>query len=769
MKTSPLASEHWLPVAGFETLFETTSSGVYRWTATKRVASRGEILSAMKGRITTVLPNGACHFRAGRGIYLLTPGEGSMKIIFLDLESYCEVPITHGTHAYAEKAKVMLVAYAGEEGPVRVLDLTARDENDAIAAELHSLTQVLMNPDTTIVMHNGGMFDRTVLRHALGIDLPIERIHDTMVRALAHGLPGSLGVLCEVFKLSEEQAKDKRGKELINLFCKPRPVSSKIRRASRETHPKEWAEFIDYAKSDIISMRVLYEKLPRWNYQGKELALWHLDQKINDRGFQVDLELAKGAVRAVDKAQAVLSKRTKELTSGEVSNATQRDAMLAHILNAYGVALPDLTSSTLDRRVQDPDLPWALRELLAVRAQASTSSTSKYKALLNAVSSDGRMRGTLQFCGASRTGRWAGRTFQPQNLPRPTLKQEEIDHGIEALKLDCADLITSNVMALTSACIRGCIVAPAGRKLVVSDLSNIEGRDAAWLAGEHWKLDAFRSFDAKTGHDLYKLAYAKSFGVNPGDVTKDQRQVGKVQELALQYEGGVGAFLTFAALYRIDLDKLADDAWDAIPSRILTEASSFWDWAVKNRKTLGLSQRAFVTCDSLKRMWRAAHPAISSYWKELEHAAIQAVQSPGVSFPCRKLTLRRDGAWLRMILPSGRAVCYASPKVEDGKLSYAGVDQYSRKWGRLKTYGGKIFENACQAVARDVMTENMPHIEKTGYDLLLTVHDELITEAPDTAEFSVARMNALLATPPPWAPDIPLAAGGFEGYRYRKD
>lgn len=704
-----------------------------------------------------------------------------MTILYCDTETYSEVPIGNGTHAYAEGAEVMLFAYGFDDGEVKVWDVT---EDDIMPDDL---AEALADPSILTVWHNGGMFDRTVLRHALGIDLPIERVHDTMVRALAHGLPGALGHLGEIFKIPEDQAKSKRGKELINLFCKPRPKSMKLRRASRETHPKEWQEFIDYAKTDITAMRVLYKCLPEWNYKGKELALWHLDQKINNRGFLVDTELAESAVAAIGAAQSTLAARAEELTLGDVTKATQRDALLKHVLAAYGVELPDLTAATLERRIADPDLPWALRELLAIRIQASTSSTSKYKTLLKAVSKDGRMRGTLQFCGASRTGRWAGRTFQPQNLPRVVpgpiakhynlkpkeltddLKHLYVSDGIEALKAGCADLYTDNVMALTSACIRGCIVAPMGRKLVVSDLSNIEGRDAAWLAGEEWKLDAFRAFDAKTGHDLYKLAYAKSFGIDPDDVTKDQRQVGKVQELALQYEGGVGAFLTFALVYRIDLNKLAEDAWDAIPQNIKSEANSFWGWAVKRRATLGLEQKAFVVCDSLKRMWREAHPAISSYWKEMEHTAIRAITNPGVTFPCRKVKFRRDGAWLRMILPSGRALCYASPKVEDGKISYLGVNQYTRKWQRLKTYGGKLFENACQAVARDVMTDNMPAIDEAGYSILLTVHDELITEAPDTADFDDKKLSRMLATPPAWAQDIPLAAGGFTDYRYKKD
>jgi DNA polymerase len=361
--------------------------------------------------------------------------------------------------------------------------------------------------------------------------------------------------------------------------------------------------------------------------------------------------------------------------------------------------------------------------------------------------------------------------MQLQNLPRPSLKQEIIDAGIEALKASCADLITDNVMELTSSAIRGCIIAPPGKKLVVADLSNIEGRDQSWLAGEAWKLKAFRAYDNGTGHDLYKLAYAKSFGIRPEDVTKDQRQVGKVQELALGYEGGVGAFLTFAAAYGIDLEAMGQQAYDAIPQDILREAEGMLKWTKKQRRsTFGLSDQAWIVCESFKRSWRAAHPAISSMWGELADTVRLAIRKPGVTYPCRMLKVRRDGSWLRIGLPSGRCLCYPSPAVDDGgQISYMGNNQYTRKWSRLKTYGGKLFENVCQAVARDVLTHNMALIEQAGYKIVLTVHDEVICESPDSDEFNDAHLSGLLANNPPWALDMPLAAAGFETYRYRKD
>lgn len=706
----------------------------------------------------------------------------SETILWGDLETYCEIPINNGTHAYAEGVEVMLFAWAIGDEPVSVWDLTA---GEPIPGRLR---KAITDPDTILFFHNSH-FDRTVLRHAMPELAPdVTRWRDTMVQALAHSLPGALGALCEVLGVPQDKAKDKEGKALIQLFCKPRPKNSKLRRATSKTHPEEWRRFVAYAGLDIEAMREVHKRLPKWNYKGAELALWHRDQQINDRGVCMDVQLAQAAIEAVDQEQKRLAKRTQVMTDGEVQAATQRDALIKHIVESYGVELPDMQRSTLERRIADPDLPSAVKELLAIRLQASTTSTSKYKSLMKGVSRDGRLRGTLQFCGASRTGRWAGRLFQPQNLPRPSLEQERIDEGIEALKSGCADLLFDNIMELTSSALRGCIMAPEGKKLVVSDLSNIEGRKLAWLAGEQWKLDAFRDYDTlildqngapiwdaaakdfkRRGPDLYKLAYARAFNISPDDVDKYQRQIGKVMELGLGFGGGVAAFLTFALVYGLDLDELANAALPNIPRDVIREAKSWYDESVKRKATYGLSERVFIACDSLKRLWRRAHPATCDFWYELERTVRTAIATPQKTLYCGYLKIRRDGAWLRIQLPSGRALCYPSPSIEKGNITYQGVNSYSRKWQRLKTYGGKLVENVTQAAARDVLAGNMPLIEDAGYSIVLTVHDEVITEAPDTDDFNDKALSALLSTNPEWAPDIPLNAGGFEAYHYRKE
>ena len=646
------------------------------------------------------------------------------RTLYLDLETYCETPLKNGLHIYAEQVEVMVAAYAFDEGPVRTTEFPSGP-----------LLQGLIDEADVIVIQNSA-FDRTVLRHALGVIAPPEKIEDTMVQALAHSLPGSLDKLCAVLGVPLDLSKDKAGKALIQLFCKPRPAKSAIRRATKATHPIEWQRFLDYAGSDILAMRAAHKKLPRWNYPGnaRERALWVLDQKINDRGVAIDVDLAAKAVLAVGRAQELLKLRTQALTNGEVESASKRDQMLKFILAEYGVELPDFTKATLERRIEDPDLPEPLKELLRVRLMTATTATAKFKTLIKAVSSDARLRGTLQFCGASRTGRWAGRLFQPQNLPRTPKKwKKRIEEVVAAIKADCADLVLDgdDIMAAVSAVIRGALVAGDDHKIVASDLSNIEGRTLAWLAGEQWKLDAFAD-----GTDLYMLGYSRSFGIPLEVVQADEeaggtmRLIGKVQELALGYQGAVGAFAKMAAGYGVDLPE----------ARIL----------------------------EIVKGWRKANAKIVALWYALEEAAIRAVCSPGTRIECGKLVLQRDGTWLRIRLPSGRVLCYPGVQMVNGKLTYMGVCQYSRQWKRLVTYGGKLVENVTQATARDVMACNMPLVEAAGYSTVLSVHDELVCETPDDARFTSSHLSALLSTNPPWSVGLPLAAEGYEARRYRK-
>lgn len=691
-----------------------------------------------------------------------------MNTLWYDSETFSATPIKNGTYKYAENARIDIVSYAIDDGPVNVIDFTLDDPHD-----VWMLQDLLANAGT-IIAHNA-MFDRSVLRLGnLKIDIPIAKWRCSMVKALLHGLPGGLDKLCAILNVPQDLAKHKEGKALMMLFCKPLGKNRKLDVADRTTHPAEWARYLDYAKNDISAMREVWKRLPKWNYSednagALERGLWHLDQKINDRGVPVDVPLVQAAIRATDDEQARLKEQVENHTDGYVHAATQRDKMLDFIFAEYGVAPQDLTKSSVAKLLEE-DLDPMLRELLLIRQQASRSSTAKYAAFARGVNADDRLRGMLQFSGAARTRRDAGRTVQLQNLAsRGLLKQNEIELGIEALMAGAEALVFDDVMQLTASTIRSVIAPKPGRKLVVADLANIEGRGLAWLAGEEWKLQAFRDYDEGRGPDLYKMAYAKSFGVSPDEVDAFGRQIGKTQELALGYAGGIGAFLTFSLAFGIDLDEMADLAWPALPQDVIEEAEDFIEWQAGQGRLYPISHRATVVCEVFKRLWRHAHPMTVRLWAELKDGFITATRHPSTTFRYRGLKFRRDGAWLRVQLPSGRALCYPHPEVDDsGQCSYMGVHQFTRKWTRIKTHGGKLAENAVQSLSRDVMFDRLQPIEAAGYPLIMRVHDEVITETPDEDTYNVDGLCQLLAIAPDWADGFPLAAAGFEGYRYRK-
>lgn len=671
-----------------------------------------------------------------------------MSTLWLDLETYSDIPIKNGAHKYAEAAEVLLVAFAWDDEPVVVWDCT-EGVWDTFARGL----QKAVDQADRVVIHNSA-FDRTVLRHC-GVNIPVEKIDDTMITALAHSLPGSLGQLCDVLGVPQDKSKDKAGRRYIQLFTKPCPRNWKIRRATRETHPDEWNAFIEYARLDVDAMRNIHRRLPHWNNTHGERHLWELDQRVNDRGVAVDLDFAQCAIGAFSRATRSLAARAAALTGGVVSSTTQRQKFIDYLRDVRGFEADDLTKGTVEGLLKG-ELDPKVRELLEIRQQAAATSPAKYKVLIEATSSDGRLRGTIQFCGAARTGRDAGRIFQPQNLPRsPDWFDGEVQEAtIEAFKHDCEDIIYDNVSERCAFAVRGTLLAAPGKKLVIADLSNIEGRVLAWLAGEDWKIEAFKEYDKGVGPDLYKVTAGRILNKDPFEVTKTERQnQGKVPELAGGYGGGLGA-------YR----KMGGDTFNAMDD-----------------ETIG----------GIVQAWRAAHPATKRLWYDVEGAVRSAVRanretaytthSPlsvvtGPSCEVRGL-LRVDTAkgpddvdYVRIRLPSGRYLCYRNMHInEDGQLVYEGINQYTRKWELLETYYGKLVENIVQAIARDVFMSGMRKAEEAGYAVVLRVHDELVCEVPDDPSYTHEGLAEMMSTNPSWSVGLPLAAAGFESYRYRKE
>ena len=656
----------------------------------------------------------------------------AVTTLWLDLETYSTIPIKHGVHKYAEAVEVLLVAVASDDTAVDVWDCAQ------VPFDWRERLQSYIDHADKVVIHNSN-FDRTVLRHC-GVEIPVEKIDDTMITALAHSLPGSLGQLCDVLGVPQDKSKDKAGRRYIQLFTKPCPKNWKIRRATKETHPDEWEGFVEYARLDVAAMRHIYGRLPRWNDTHGERHLWQLDQRVNDRGVAIDLELAQSAIRAFQRATGALAARAAALTDGQVSSATQRQRFIDYLREVRGFEAEDMTKGTVEGLLKG-ELDPKVRELLEIRQQAAATSPAKYKVLIDATSRDGRLRGTIQFCGAARTGRDAGRIFQPQNLPRtPDWFDEDVQEAtIAAFKHDCEDIIYDNVSERCAFAVRGSLVAAPGKKFVIADLSNIEGRVLAWLANEQWKIEAFKLYDRGEGPDLYKVTAGRILGKDPYDITKTERQnQGKVPELAGGYGGGLGA-------YR----KMGGDTFNAMDDEAI---------------------------DEIVQAWRKAHPATKKLWYDVEGAVRCAVREPTDSFEVRGL-LRIDTAtgpdnvsYVRIRLPSGRYLCYRSMHInEDGQLVYEGINQYTRKWELLETYYGKLVENIVQAISRDVFMTGMRKAEEADYAVVLRVHDELVCEVPDEPRFTHEALAGFMADNPSWAVGLPLSAAGFSTLRYRKE
>lgn len=757
--------------------------------------------------------------------------------LFLDTETFSGVDLKKvGAYAYAEHptTEIMICTYAIDEGRVQTWDCT---ESPTMPRELRKALRQVSRKKAKIVMANGLLFDRLVIREKWGIDLPVCQIEDTMIMAFRHALPGSLDMQCQVLGVDAEHAKDKAGKALIKRFCKPTPKTYKIRRYTRETHPEEWAKFLRYAALDIIAMREVYWRIPDWGNTPKEDEILLIDQLINDRGFYVDVDLARAAIKAVQAHKEELKEEAWERFGGKL---TGNDFLPALRDLAPAFTIHNAQKSTLNDLLEDPDFPDEGKALIEMRLGASSTASTKYNPLVNGLSSDGRRRGCLQYGGAKRTLRWAGKGFQPQNLARGEysddhegkIKRREgesdisfwvrshmLTNGINSLLRGTAHW-AYDISKLTASTVRGCIIPAKGKKFVVADYSNVEGRGLAWIAGEKTALMVF-----KAGRDIYCETAGKMFGLDPDYIKanrKDLRQIGKACELGLGYGGGVAAFLQFAKNLGLDLYTMADVMKGTFPDHIWAAAKRGYEYARINeakrppkpgkkdeRPTYILPKNVWLTCDAIKRMWREAHPKTVAFWAELEDAVLCAISNPGKAYwaganvrPDGRKALKivrtkakhdptfdeeRDdpdaaGWWLKIELPSGRIMSYpgialsvtteidedTGKKRTSTRIKYQGENQTTRQWGFQYTYGGKLTENIVQALCRDILAWSMPGVEAAGYEIVLSVHDELITEVPDTDDYTTEELCALMCDLPIWAKGFPLAAEGDIMYRYRK-
>lgn len=702
-----------------------------------------------------------------------------MNFLWLDRETWNEQDLkVVGTYQYAASAEDLILSYALNDGPVQAWDVT----DDPLCPE--DLYHALQTFDE-VWAHNA-QFDRAVHQGRHQRHLPqveIERWRCSMSLALSHALPASLSALCEVLNVPEDMSKLKEGKKLVKMFTQPTPANQKVRRHTRHTKPDEWARFVAYAVNDISAMRECVRRTPKINWDEACVEEYLVDQRCNQRGFAVDRDLVEAAVVSSIKEAKRLRERFLELTQG-ACGPTQREQFRLLLNKRYGLALDDTTSDTftqLIKRQKDTLDPDAV-ELMQLSMSANKTSTAKYAALSPCIMDDERFRGALQFAGAGRTRRWAGRVFQAHNLPSRGLpKAELVQEFIDAIKNDTHDLLFTDTMKLASAALRGVVVAPPGKKLIVADLANIEGRKLAWFAGENWKLEAFRAYDAGTGPDLYNVTAVSIIGGDPWKVDKTDRNVfGKVPDLASGYQGGVAGYQKFAHSYGVRMADHLITMQKNLPAWMVEKArANFKRYGFEQAEDLEISIDEWIASEACKIAWRSRHPATEKLWYNLQDAFKQAIRQPGEIFRVgNKLRMRvvkyKGNRWLLIALPSGRYLTYFEPHImNDGSLAYMGEaaeeGKTTRMWQRVFTHGGKITGNVCQTSARDTLAGALTEAEKQDYLPVLSVHDEAICEVPDNERYTAEGLISIMTRDLAWMEGLPLAAAGFETYRYRKE
>lgn len=579
--------------------------------------------------------------------------------------------------------------------------------------------------------------------------ITIEQSDCTQARCAAIAAPQALEAAGKALNL--KITKDTEGHRLMMRMCKPK---KRHEDGSLEWHetPEQIGRLSAYCAQDVLSECEIDRVVPPLS--PSERRVWQLDQHINARGVRLDADMIGRALGVAEIANLKAAERIFELTDGEVQRTTET-AKIVSWLNARGIPATSIAKSEHEELLIRADLfddPVA-REVIELRRASAKSSVAKYRSMEKSLCRDGRSRGTLNYHGAS-TGRWAGRLWQPQNLPRildyagdvRTLHTVLASTDDPRQAYDLAAMMFDNPLEILSRALRSMIVAAPGKTLIGGDYSNIEGRVNAWLAGETWKVNAFADYDAGTGDDLYVLAYGRAFNIIPSQVTKEQRQIGKVMELSMGYQGGVRAFQKMGANYAVSVS----------------------------------DERA----DELKHAWRDAHPAIVSSWWELQDAAISAVRNPGVKVPCLsgrvQYMVKHGILWCR--LPSGRALSYIGPRIvnqvyinDEGEeevtdrpaVGFMGLNSTTKKWEMQRLYGGLQCENIVQATARDILVEGMFRLEDAGYPLILTVHDENITEVPEGFG-SPEELAELMSVIPEWAEGLPVAVSPWEDARYVK-
>lgn len=657
----------------------------------------------------------------------------------IDLETYSSVPITNaGSYKYIQSTdfEILLFAYSVDGGPVEIVDFA---QGELLPEWLY---HAVLSDDYIKHAYNAA-FEWYALSKFYGHLLPIEQWRDTMLHGLYCGFTAGLDATGKALGLPAEKQKLSIGKALIRYFCVPcAPTQTNGNRTRNypKHDPDKWNLFKTYCIGDVTTEMEIDRRLSAFPVPDAVEKQWQIDILMNARGVAVDMGMVRGALEIDAASRDALIKEAVSITGLENPNSVSQ--LAAWLQETTDVSVTDLRKDTVAAMLDSQMVSGDAERMLSIRRELGKTSTKKYNAIENAVCKDGRVRGLLQFYGANRTGRWAGRLVQVQNLPRTYIGLGQLHLARDAVRNKESDklkVLFGSVPDTLSQLIRTSFIASSGNKLVDADFSAIEARVISWIAGEQWRLEVFR-----THGKIYEASASQMFGVPIEKIKKGNpeyalRQKGKVAELALGYQGSSGALIAMGAMKM------------GIPEEDLPEIVS---------------------------RWRDSNKRIVDLWYSLENAAVSVIQT---GMPCglRGLYLAREYDaqnnldFLTITLPSGRKLFYASPSLgmntwNRPSILYKGVNQKTRQWTQLETYGGKLVENVVQAIARDCLALAIEHLEDAGFHVVFHIHDEVVIDCPaDKADLD--KVVEIMTQQVPWAPDLPLNADGWVGDFFRKD
>lgn len=657
-----------------------------------------------------------------------------MRHMSIDIETYSNTDIaSSGLYKYAQDPafEIMLIAYSIDFGPVILIDLM---NNDSVSQEFCELLK-----DENVIKHAYNAAFEWYCFNQAGFYTPIEQWQCTMFHGLYCGYTAGLSATGKALGLPEDKQKLVTGKALIKTFCVPcKPSKNNGNRTRTLPHhePEKWELFKQYCIQDVVTEMAIENKFSNFPVMDEEQKLWQIDILINETGIAIDKALVSGALEIDEAITDELTKEAKMITG--LANPNSATQLSKWIEAQTGEEVENMQKDTVSEMLKDMDNE-KVKRALEIRQELSKTSTKKYVAMAEALCPDGRVRGLLQFYGANRTGRWAGRLVQVQNLPRNYL--ESLDHArqtVKAKNIDALKIVYGNVPDTLSQLIRTAFIPSQGNKLVVADFSAIEARVIAWLAGEQWRQDVFA-----THGKIYEASASQMFGVPIEHIVKDRpeyalRQKGKVAELALGYQGGAGALVSMGAL------------------------------------NMGLSEEELP---DIVRRWRESNKRIVDLWYSMENAVLRVMRT-GESVGIKGMIISREVDFvnsldfLTITLHSGRKLFYPKPFLASNNfdkeaLHYNSLNQTTKKWEVTGTYGGKLVENVIQAIARDCLAESIKRVHDLGHKIVMHVHDEIVLDAP--TDVKVEDICSIMGEPICWAPELILKAAGFEAEYYMKD